>query len=127
MRAMIACVALFAWLLTNTTASAKPQTKIKDPEKRRLTQFVQKGDLDQDPSQASAWASDGTFQIGAMPKQTGPEAIRRFLAGFFGAKLFVKLEHQMVEVIESKKRLVYKAVAVYTLKNGNKLNIPYVN
>lgn len=107
----------------NTTST----TVILDPEKRALTEIVQTGDERRDPSQADAWAADGTFQIGAMPLQQGRENIRGFLGGFFSMGLFEKLHHRMIAVIEQPDSLVYRAVAVYTLAGGRTLELPYVN
>ena len=102
-------------------------TVINDPEKRALTDLVQSGDERQDPDQADAWSVDGTFQIGAMPLQQGRESIRGFLRGFFSMGLFEKLHHRMVAVIERPDSVVYRAVAEYTLPNGETLASPYVN
>ena len=102
-------------------------TFISDPEKRALTETVQAGDERQDPDQADAWAADGTFRIGAMPLQQGREAVRGFLRGFFSKGLFKQLRHRMVAVIEQPESLVYRAVAEYTLANGQTLESPYVN
>jgi hypothetical protein len=112
-------------------ATAAPATEtisaIKDPERRKLVDLVQLGDRTLDPKQANAWAQDGTFQIGANPAVKGPAAIEGFLGGFFGMKLFTKLEHRMVEVVEQRDRLIYQAIAIYTFADGGTMELSYVN
>jgi hypothetical protein len=102
-------------------------TVIKDAERRKLIESVQLGDQNLDPEQAVAWAEDGSFQIGANPAVKGRAAIKGFLSGFFGMKLFTKIEHRFVEVVDLRDKLIYNAIVTYTLPGGGVLELPYVN
>jgi hypothetical protein len=117
--------------LDASVATAAPAatrvTVIKDPERRKLVEAVQLADRTLDASQGDAWAQDGTFQIASNPEVKGREAIKAFLAGFFGMKLFTKIEHRMVDVVELRDKLIYNAVVTYTLPGGDTVVSSYVN
>ena len=102
-------------------------TDFDDAEKAALQAYVQRGDRDLDPSQADAWAADGTFQIADFPAVTGPQAIRGFLTSFFQQGLFKTLRHELVELLEQEDRAAFRAHAHFTLHDGEVLTIPYAN
>jgi hypothetical protein len=129
---LLACGACTAEATTPTTTNAptestKTMNTIQDSEKAKLQTYVQDGDRNLDPSQADAWASKGTFQIGDFPEVTGPGEIRGFLDGFFKQKMFKKLEHEIGRVLELPGEVSFQANAIYTLQNDEKLVVPYAN
>jgi hypothetical protein len=100
-------------------------TEFRDSEKAALQAYVQRGDRDLDPTQADAWAANGTFQIGDLPAVTGPDAIRGFLAGFFQQGMFKTVRHEIVDLLEQSERAAFRANAHFTLQNGESLSVPY--
>jgi SnoaL-like domain len=125
--ALTLAVALLAAAPAHAGGAGAKVTSIKDPERRALIERMQLADKNLDAQQGDAWATDGTFQIGANPPVTGPAAVKGFLGGFFGMKLFTKIEHRFVEVVEQRDKLIYNAIVTYTLPSGETLEIPYVN
>lgn len=106
---------------------ARNAAHFKSRERAALQTAVQAADCKLDANQADNWAQDATFQIGNLPAVKGRENIRKFLSGFFGQGMFVELAHRVETLREFRNSTVFRAVAIYALKDGRKVEIPYAN
>lgn len=101
--------------------------KISTPYRRALAERSFAVDFSQDATGFGAlYAPDATFKIGAMPTVSGPAAIEGFVANFFSMGLFSSLSHEILEVWDLEKSLIFTALANYKLKDGSVLTLDYV-
>lgn len=114
--------------MVGSAAREAPNREIMHPERRALWErsLVADAELDAE-ALAALWHPEGAVQIGAIPQVTGRENVRSFFAGFFASGLFVRLEHEMLEVWDLDDVLIYSAVAIYTREDGSVLRVPYTN
>jgi len=70
-------------------------------------------------------APDCRFRFGNLPAVEGRDAVRDFVAGFFGA--LGGIRHDLVERIEAPGRIAMHGFVTYTRKDGSILRVPSAN
>lgn len=74
---------------------------------------------------ASFLAPDCTFRFGNLPAVEGRDAVRDFVAGFFGA--LGGIRHELVDRIAAPGRIAMHGFVTYTRKDGTTLRVPFAN
>lgn len=74
---------------------------------------------------AAFLAPDCVFRFGNLPAVEGRDAVRGFVAGFFGA--LGGIRHELVERIEAPGRIAMHGFVTYTRKDGSTLRVPFAN
>jgi SnoaL-like domain len=127
-RLLLATACLTMSACVTPSAFTSSSTAIQDPQKRALWEKSVVADANLDANAlAELWHPEGSVQIASNPRVTGRENVRQFFGGFFGLKLFKKLEHKMIEVWELPDATIYNATATYTLQDNSQVSLPYVN
>lgn len=70
-------------------------------------------------------APDCTFRFGNMAPVEGRQAIRDFVAGFFGA--LGGIRHEVLERIETPGHIAAHGFVTYTRRDGSALRVPFAN
>jgi len=65
------------------------------------------------------------FRFGNLPPVEGRQAVRDFVAGFFGA--LGGIRHEVVERIEAPGRIATHGFVTYTRRDGSTLRVPFAN
>lgn len=98
------------------------------PERRAVLEDLFRGDGTKDADRIAAhFAANATFQIGGMPPVKTRDGVRAMLAGFFAQSPFLALEHELLEVYDLDEALLWRANALYRMRDGRVISTPYVN
>jgi hypothetical protein len=74
---------------------------------------------------SSYFVDDGVFRFGSQEAVKGRQAVRDYVAGFFGT--VAALEHKVSETWEGDGSLVCRGDATYTRHDGARVTVPFTN
>jgi ketosteroid isomerase-like protein len=74
---------------------------------------------------SSYLADDAVFRYGSQQPVKGRQAVREYVAGFFGT--VAALEHRVIETWEGDDSLVCRGEVTYTRHDGAQVMVPFTN
>jgi ketosteroid isomerase-like protein len=90
-----------------------------------VTQILKTVDSKDAQAFSSHLTDDAVFRYGAQEPVKGREAVRDYVAGFFGTVR--TLEHQVIDTWQGEGSFVCRGDVTYTKLDGTQVSVPFTN